>query len=194
MKKILVALLLVTFLIGLIFAANQNGKGIDANPGNSISQTKTQTGKYLSENNKEIQVQEKENNQFKLKTGNYSADCDCNLTSEKIQNKTKFYAKLSNGKNAEIKIMPDTASETALARLRMKVCSEERNCTIQLKEVGKDENKTLAYEIKAKKQSKFFGLFKKQMLVEAEVSAENGEIIQTKKPWWAFLASEPNQV
>ena len=29
------------------------------------------------------------------------------------------------------------------------------------------------------------------MDVEAQVDAESGEVIQTKKPWWAFLASEP---
>jgi len=29
------------------------------------------------------------------------------------------------------------------------------------------------------------------MNVEAQVDAETGEIIRVKKPWWAFLASEP---
>lgn len=28
---------------------------------------------------------------------------------------------------------------------------------------------------------------------EAQIDAETGEVIQTKKPWWAFLASEQPQ-
>ena len=30
-----------------------------------------------------------------------------------------------------------------------------------------------------------------KMDVEAQVDAETGKVIRTKKPWWAFLASEP---
>jgi hypothetical protein len=29
------------------------------------------------------------------------------------------------------------------------------------------------------------------MQVQAQVDAETGEIIQVNKPWWAFLAVEP---
>jgi hypothetical protein len=31
------------------------------------------------------------------------------------------------------------------------------------------------------------------MQVRAQVDAENGEVIRTNKPWWAFLASEPEE-
>jgi hypothetical protein len=31
------------------------------------------------------------------------------------------------------------------------------------------------------------------MQVQAQVDAENGEVIQTHKPWWAFLASESEE-
>ena len=106
------------------------------------------------------------------------------------ENESNIKAILSNGRNAEIKIMPDTASETALARLRLKVCSEENNCTIQLKETGNQEQAQLAYEMKIQKQARILGLFKTRMQVFAEVNAENGEVIRTGKPWWAFLASE----
>ena len=82
------------------------------------------------------------------------------------------------------------AAERALERLRLKVCSEENNCTIQLKETGNQEQAQLAYEMKIQKQARILGLFKTRMQVFAEVNAENGEVIRTGKPWWAFLASE----
>ena len=87
--------------------------------------------------------------------------------------------------------MPDTASETALARLRLKVCSEENECQIELKEVGQGEQVKAAYEMNIQRQSKFLGLFQTRMQVQAQVDAETGEIVRVKKPWWAFLASEP---
>ena len=39
--------------------------------------------------------------------------------------------------------MPNTASETALNRLKLKNCNEENNCNIELKEVLKD---SLSYD------------------------------------------------
>jgi len=184
MKKILVGLFIGIFIISLAFAANQNAQG---------QLKKAQAGDYVGEGGQQIQIQEKTNNRIQLRVGNHSADCGLNLTQEKVQNKTKLYAKLSNGINAEIKVMPDTASETALNRLRLKVCTEENNCTIELKEVGKGEQVELAYEIKRERQAKIFGLFKARMQVQAQVNAETGEIIRVKKPWWAFLASEPEE-
>ena len=76
--------------------------------------------------------------------------------------------------------MPETASERAVERLG------ELNFTVELKEVG--ANRT-AYEIRGEKQGKFLGLFKIRANVSVEVDAENGEVVKTKKPWWAFLAS-----
>ncbi len=102
----------------------------------------------------------------------------------RTQNKTKLKAKLSNGRKAEIKIMPDTASEKAIERLG------QLNFTIQLKEVGKGNNTQLAYELQAERHFRILALFKAKALVKAEINAENGEIIIIKKPWWAFLAKE----
>ena len=110
-----------------------------------------------------------------------------------VQEKTKLHVALSNGKNAEIKVMPNTASETALERLRLKNCGEENNCQIELKEVGAGEKARMAYEVKVQKSSKVFGMFNAKMDVEAQVDAETGELIRTNKPWWAFLASEAEE-
>ncbi len=151
-----------------------------------------QNGEYVGEGGQTLKVQTQSNNRIRLEVGGVSADCDCEMKQEKVQNKTKLYVTLSNGKNAEIKIMPNTASERALERLRLKVCSEENNCTIELKEVGKsEEEKQLAYEVQIERHSRILGIFQKKMQVRAEVSTENGEVIDIDKPWWAFLASEP---
>jgi len=105
------------------------------------------------------------------------------------RNRTKLKVKLSNGQNFEIKVMPDVASEKALARLRLKKCSEENNCTIELKEVGQGAG----YELQAERHFRILGMFKARGQVKAQVNAETGEIIQVKKPWWTFLATEPEE-
>ena len=64
---------------------------------------------------------------------------------------------------------------------------------IELKEVQAGESKKLAYEVQAEKQVKLFGFIKKQMKVRAEIDADTGETIQTKKAWWAFLAKETEE-
>jgi hypothetical protein len=114
---------------------------------------------------------------------------------EEEKNKTRLRAKLSNGIKAEIKIMPNVASKKAIERLRLKVCSEENNCVIELKEVsGKKGNETkLAYEVQAERHARILFLFRKKMRVKAQIDAETGGIIQIKKPWWAFLALEPEE-
>ncbi len=151
------------------------------------NQVQVQTGTYMSQAGEQMQVQTGVGNELKLQSGNVEAKTTMAMTQEQVQAGTKLQVKLSNGLNAEVKVMPDTASETALARLRAKC---EGNCTIELKEVGTGNQVKAAYEIKTQKQSKVLGLFKAQMQVQAQVDAETGELIQAKKPWWAFLATE----
>lgn len=111
-----------------------------------------------------------------------------NKTEDK--NKTKLGAKISNGKYSEIKIMPDTASQIAIERLRLKVCSQTNNCTIELKEVGQGNQTKVHYEVQAEKEYKVLFLFKTKKKVIADIDSENGQVISVKKPWWAFLAKE----
>lgn len=85
--------------------------------------------------------------------------------------------------NSNVKIMPETASQTAIDRLG------ELNFSIELKEVGAGNETKLIYEARAKKQGRFLGLFKITGEVQVQIDADTGEIISTKKPWWAFLAS-----
>jgi len=87
---------------------------------------------------------------------------------------------LSNGRRAEIKIMPETASEKAIEVLG------NLNFTIELKEVG---NNQTAYELTSVKEGKMFGLFNVKGNVSIQIDAETGKVLKTIKPWWAFLAS-----
>lgn len=136
-----------------------------------------------------------------VKNGNESADTELEIETEnetelegnQTRNRTRLRAKLSDGSKKEVKIMPDTASERALERLRLKVCNESNNCTIVLKEVPVGSNKTVAYELQVQRHMRILALFRAKAQVKAQVSAENGEIIGVKKPWWAFLATEPEE-
>ncbi len=201
MYKKIFSMFVFLLLISMSFAfsisaqnANANA-GLGSGNGNVEAQvqnkTRVEDGEHINQAGEMVRVRTEANNRIKLEAGGVSAECECNMTQEQVQNKTKLYAGLSNGKNAEIKVMPNTASETALARLRLKVCSEENNCSIQLKEVGSGEQVKLAYELKTQRKARVFGLIAAKMQVKAQVSAENGEVLRVKKPWWAFLASEP---
>jgi len=114
-----------------------------------------------------------------------------NLSTE--GNGSQLRIMLSNGRNAEIKIMPETASERALQRLRLKNCNESQNCTIELKEVGEGNKTRAAYEVKAEKTFKILGLFRNREKVLTQIDAETGEEIQTRRPWWSWLASEVDE-
>jgi hypothetical protein len=109
--------------------------------------------------------------------------------------------RLSNGLNADIKIMPSVASSIAIEKLGLHSCTEENNCTIVLKEVGRDSKRNqtnvttksdvkAAYVVEVDKEAKIFGIFKKKMHVTAQIDAETGEMIEIQKPWWASLSSE----
>ena len=90
---------------------------------------------------------------------------------------------LSNGRMAEIKIIPEVASEKAITVLG------DLDFTIELKEVGKGDNAKAVYEVKGEKQGRFLGIFKIRGEVSAIIDAETGRVIDINKPWWAFLAS-----
>jgi hypothetical protein len=84
---------------------------------------------------------------------------------------------------AKIKILPETASLRARERLG------ELGFNITLKEVGEGNQTKWIYSLEAEKKYKIFGFIKKTSRVSVEVDAETGEVIGTKKPWWAFLAT-----
>jgi hypothetical protein len=209
MKNIFLILLISLMTISFVLAANGDvdislkgsvqtgeGNGTQTSTGtqnqgeetNLQNQVMVQAGNYENANGEQMQIQTE--NGFQLRVGNMEAKSSMEISQVQSQNRTMLQAQLSNGMNAEIKVMPDAASETAIERLKLKVCSSENSCQIELKEVGTGEKIRAAYEIQAKKEARFLGLFKTTMQVQAQIDAETGEVIQAKKPWWAFLASE----
>jgi hypothetical protein len=190
-------LILVTGLILASFVAiadnadgMQSGNAIGQDNANLIAtgiSSKISAGQYLGENGEGFEISNM-GDKTQLRINNFMAETDLNITSETDENGTTLKVKLSNGKGAEIKVMPNTASETALTRLRLKVCNETNNCTIVLKETGTGNQTRLTYEMTAQQSAKVLGLFKTKMSVEAQIDAETGEVIQSKRPWWSFLA------
>lgn len=146
-------------------------------------------GQVLLDSGEKLNFSE-QGKKLRLHVGNFSADCeDCNLT----QNRSRIHATMSNGKKAEIKIMPDTAAKRALERLRLKNCNESAGCIIELKEVGEGNLTKMTYELRREARAKAFGLFKTTVDVEAEIDAETGEIIRAKKPWWVSIIPEDSE-
>lgn len=130
--------------------------------------------------------------EVKFRVKNSTARTTLNIT-EGVDDKNNTILLIQKGNNTkEIKIMPDTAAERALARLRIKVCNETNGCTIELKDVpaGKFKESKLAYEIQLQRHYKILGLFKAKAENKVQVDAQTGDVIQEKKPWWAFLASQ----
>lgn len=151
-------------------------------------------GVYTNEDGDQIRVRELAQNRFEFRFGNYSAETELEVEEETEGNITKFKIQLSNGRDAEVKVMPNVASERALERLRLKRCNNtEVNCSIELKEVGQGDQARLAYEIRAQKTFKILGFIKNRENVMTQIDAENGEEIRYQRPWWSFMASEEDE-
>jgi hypothetical protein len=214
MKKQIFYAITVLCLIGLVSAAGSNAEvgaqgqanldtikdikhsqGLNAEidlqvKGNVESKGMLSNGEFTLENGQTIRVKN-EGNLTRFTIGNSSVNCSegCNLTQIRVENKVKLQATLSNGRNAEIKIMPETASQTAINMLGLKSC-DESNCSIELKEVGEGNSTKIAYEVKTKKEVKALGLFKSTVEIETQIDAETGEVIEINKPWWVSIKSE----
>jgi len=137
-----------------------------------------------------ITFEKGEGNEIKLRARNHTARTTLNITESTDENNNTILTVQRGDKTREIKIMPDTASERALERLRIKVCNESNNCTIVLKDVPVNKVNKLMYEIQVQRHYKLFRLFKTKVQNKVQVDAENGQVILTKKPWWTFMASE----
>lgn len=94
----------------------------------------------------------------------------------------KCIKKLSNGKDSEIKVMPETASAKAIERL------SELGFNVTLKEVGNGDNAKAFYFVSGEKDTKILGFINAKAKVSVEVDAVSGEVLRVNKPWWSFLA------
>ncbi|MBW3004177.1 hypothetical protein KY337_06490 [Candidatus Woesearchaeota archaeon] len=143
---------------------------------------------YIDENQNTIKVtvrtETKERNGEifqKIKVRGVEAVSDLELESEN----GKFKTKLSNGNYKEIKVMPNTASETALEKLKT-----NKGLNIQLKEVGQGNDLSVVYDIEGNRTVKFLGLFKVRTQLNARINAETGEITEFETPWWYFFVGK----
>lgn len=199
MKKTIFTFLFILLATSLILAGNKSqneqqilGQEIEIRISEGLQeriQEKLQNSTFFG---KEIKIKSENGKEIEIEFEGIKAKSKINLSSEydEFENTTAIRAELSNGKNYSIKVMPDEASQKAIEKLQLKVCNPEEGCQIELKEVGEKNQAKATYEIKAKKEGKFLGLFKTKIDVEVQVDAETGEVIKTKKAWWAFLTSE----
>jgi hypothetical protein len=202
MKKVLAYIFLSIFLTSFVFAVSVGG--IKAQLKDNLDERqelitelrqnlrdRIQEGENLTVGEKKLIIRNLNNRRIQLARKNFMAHTDLNLSQG--ENESEISVEMEDGKRRILKIMPDTAALRALHRLRLKNCNESNNCTIELKDVGQRNESRLAYEVRAKKEARFLGLFKMRMDVRSEVDAETGEVIRARKPWWAFLASEKDE-
>jgi hypothetical protein len=79
------------FLVSFVIA---QGKIVEQELKTNIkTQQKLIDRNYIGENGQQIKIQEKENNQRRLKVNNVSVDCHLNLIQKQIKNKTKLEIK-----------------------------------------------------------------------------------------------------
>lgn len=189
-------------LVSLAFAAGPGNMSDNAganeitNQTNMIqnqTQTRLRDGTHMMEGGQQLRVQE-HMGEMQLQSGEMIARTRMRLNQSMEGNRTHMRTMLSNGRNAEIKVMPNVAAEKALERLRLRNCNEEEGCQIELKEMNKDGEPIPGYQVKTQRESRVLGLFKAKMQVQANIDAENGQVLGVNKPWWAFLAAEPSEV
>jgi len=122
---------------------------------------------------KEVVIEKTTQNELSIKSENVVA-----TTKEKlvIEDNKLFLESAKVGK--QIKILPNVASEAAIESVIQTVKK------IELKE----EAAKPVYSVKGTKQARILFIFPVTLEIETKVSAENGEIISVKKPWWSFLA------
>jgi len=192
MKKIIMLGIICLFLMSFVLADREINANINRNSDGSIiinknittnnkniTITRTITRDCEKEGNsvecvknmyREMEV-ERENNTIRLRVKNVTVTINGEI---EVDENNKTFVNIT-GYKKEIKIMPDTASEVAIERLRLKVCSEKNNCTIELKEVGQGNNTRLRYVIQAMKERRFLW-WKWKTKVKVEVDAETGEV------------------
>lgn len=134
-----------------------------------------------------IEIKEKDGKKVtKLKIedeGNETSEVETELEIEEETegNETKIKARLSNGNQETIKVMPSTASERAIEVLGSK------NLSIELREMVHNNVPRVVYHVESNKTGRFLGIFKMDVKIEGEIDAETGDVLDTSKPWWAFL-------
>ena len=184
MKKLITSFLLIILVIGIlpVMVFADSDTGVRARTNDDVETTVNS-----NRNTEPVVISANIRTKKQIQIRNITLHTELNVTENQLREQNEFNVRLSNGKNAAVKIMPETASQTAIERLRLRNCNESNNCTIELKEVGEGNQTRAIYEVKARKKVKILGIFDAEMDVEAEIETENGEVIAERRPWWAFF-------
>lgn len=96
----------------------------------------------------------------------------------------KIYSVNKNNETKEVKLLPDQVKEKIREKLAKQL--EKENLTL-------DENGT--YQYQGENKARLFLIIPVNEVVKAQLDATTGQLVQLKKPWWAFLAKdEGNQI
>lgn len=188
MKKVLLFLVVSLLTMSFVFAANGNQVTSNNQAGTVTKKAPLIPEPELTANmTPEIRYQKLSLYRLQLFHAELSHS-DIKHSFKITDNGENIQVDLSNGEKANVKVMPITASETAIQKLSLKNCVAEEGCSIELKEVGKGNNIKAMYELKNEEKVKVLGIFKANKKVSAQIDPETGEVVATKKPWWSFLA------
>ncbi len=149
--------------------------------------TKTEIKVKIENSTEGGRIREKFKYEIKGEETDVETEDEIDLEEETNGTDYKLKARLKDGDFEEIKIMPDTASQIALERLKA------LNFTIQLKEGRYNNTPRVVYNIEAKKNGKFLGIFKLSLKTDAQVDSQTGELLGVNAPWWAFLVAQQDE-
>ena len=136
-----------------------------------------------------VLVVERDSDDFKAKikiegVDGIEVETDLEIDDEITGDESDIAAVTSDGERTDIKILPDRAREIALEKLRARELTR-----IELDEVRHRDEIRAVYRAEAEKEGRFLGLFKLKLKLDSLVDPETGEVLDTEKPWWAFLVS-----
>jgi len=94
----------------------------------------------------------------------------------------KLYGTFGNNETREIKMLPDQVKEKIRENLSKQLGNE--NITL-------DKNGT--YQYQGEKNVTLFLFFHIKEKINAQLDSATGQVIQLKKPWWAFLTKDEGQ-
>jgi hypothetical protein len=184
MKKVILLFFTVLFVSSLVSSAAYLNSEVNVATNSDLNINTNVNVNANTDVNTNADVRSSQNNMIEIKGYeklNLSGNSDLTVG----QN---MRVTLSNGRFAYIRILPETASVRAQQNLN--ASCQNNNCSIELKEVGSEENKTIAYEVTVQKESRIFGLINKKMNIKADVDSQTGNVISVRRPWWSFVAVE----
>jgi hypothetical protein len=109
-------------------------------------------------------------------------DTKLEINEDLENNETRIKVKLSTGVEQVIVVSPKDALQIAVNEL-----GSTNNLTFELSEISEGDNVKAVFSAKVDKSGKFLGIFSLNVILKTLIDAETGEVLETDKPWWAFL-------